>query len=130
VLVAHVGMQSVEMNEIYCEIGKSKNALLSVDKKLIHFKVQFDDENPIVYFSFENLSSDKYCDCHVGKIAYENQMKTMLLGEISGNPIIPQKYCGYCSKKYPPKQEHIIQLIDYEDIDVKAEDGKCDKKHK
>ena len=84
-LVVHVDMPSVKMNEIYCEIGKSKKALLSVDGKLIHFKVRFDDANPIVYFSFENLSGDKYCDCEVGKIAYENQMKTILLGEISGN---------------------------------------------
>lgn len=118
------------MNDIYCEIGKSRRALISIDGKLIHFKVRFDDENPIVYFSFENINGDQYCSCNVGKIAYDNQLKRIIVGEIAGDPIIPQTYCGYCSKKYPPKQEHVIQLIDYEDIDVKAEDGKCDKKHK
>lgn len=114
------------MNDIYCEIGKSKKAILSIDGKLIHFKIHFDDENPFVYFSFDNFDDVKHCDCELGKIAHANQVKTMLIGRMAGNEnsIIPQIYCGYCSKKYPPKQECVIQLIDYEEIDAETKNGK------
>jgi hypothetical protein len=128
-----VVIQNVEdkiMNDIYCEIGKSKKAILSIDGRLISLNVSFDDDNDRVYFSFENIDGNEYCDCHLGSIAYDNQMKIMMANKWADNPIIPQKFCGYCSKKYPPRQEHIIQLIDYEEISVKTDNTKSKRKRK